>query len=354
MNLKSVIHFPFRKIRAFLKFSKTARAILAKRNRPTIWLFGAPNHSNLGDQAQSFCIEQWAKRTFPQHDFFVFVQFGAKEGKFLLKILRKVIKKTDFIFCHSGYHMTELYPLYKIYEEVVKTFPDFPIVVFPQTVNFRSSEESRRVASIFDGHPNCTLLCRDEISFASAQKIFRKTKLLLYPDIVTSLIGTRRYAFPRNGILFCMRNDKEAFYTPEQIRELRKRFTDIKTEISDTTIPLPAKDIIENRKAVLEATFEKYAHYQAIITDRYHGTIFSLVARTPVIVVASSDHKLSSGVNWFPKEIFGNYISFAKDLDEAFEFAQNRIAFPPENALPPYFKEKYYDALVEKIDLKRQ
>ena len=147
-----------------------------------------------------------------------------------------------------------------------------------------------------------------------------------------------------------MRNDKESYYTPEQIAALRERFAPTKTALSDTTIPLAAGKIIANRERVLDAAFSDYAHYRVIITDRYHGTIFSLIAGTPVVVVSSTDHKLSSGVKWFPKEIFGEYVAFAEDLEKAFELARERLEKPPTKNLPPYFKEKFYDGLLEKLN----
>ncbi|WP_082026255.1 polysaccharide pyruvyl transferase family protein [Prevotella pectinovora] len=44
------------------------------------------------------------------------------------------------------------------------------------------------------------------------------------------------------------------------------------------------------------AILQQFAKYQVVITDRYHGTIFSQIVNTPVIVISSTDHKLRSGV----------------------------------------------------------
>lgn len=348
MNPKSIILYPYRKICAVTRFLIIAQKIINRRGRPTVWLFGSPNHSNLGDQAQTYCIERWARENYPEHGVFVFRQFSGGDYR-LLKILRRIIGHDDILVCHSGYHMTELYPLHENYSKVAETFPDFALTIFPQTVNFFSEEYARKVVSKFDSHPNCTLLCRDEISYSTALRLFRKTRLLLFPDIVTSLIGTRCYTFPREGVLFCMRNDKEAYYKPEQISALRERFSPTRTELTDTTLSLSAKKIIADREHVLEETFSNYARYRVIITDRYHGTIFALIAGTPVVVLSSTDHKLSSGVKWFPKEIFGEYIAFAEDLDRAFELAQKHLENPPTRPLPPCFKEKFYDGLLRKL-----
>src|SRR5690606_27740259 len=75
-------------------------------------------------------------------------------------------------------------------------------------------------------------------------------------------------------------------------------------------------------------------------------TIFSQIASTPVIVLSSSDHKLSSGVKWFPEASFGNNVFFAKDLNEAYNIAQQILKRNGEITInPPYFQETYFSKL---------
>ncbi len=316
----------------------------------TIYVFGAPDHSNLGDNAQSYCIISWAKKHFPQHKVIVFRQFIGIEIN-IIKTLTKYIREEDLLFCHSGYHITDMYPLHIIYEAVVSSFPNNPVVIFPQTVNFKNQEAFNKLINIFDSHSNLTLLCRDEISYATAQKSFKNTRLLLFPDIVTSLIGCRSYSHKRDGVLFCMRNDIEALFSKDQIAGLKARFTNVNTFMSDTTIRMPYKKLIKQRDKILENTFEDYSKYKVIITDRYHGTIFSVIANTPVVVVNSADHKLSSGVKWFPQDVFQRNVQFARTLDEAYTIAMDILNNPPTEKLPPYFLDNYYDKLPEQLGL---
>ena len=106
----------------------------------------------------------------------------------------------------------------------------------------------------------------------------------------------------------------------------------------------------KHRDELINETIEKIATYKVVITDRYHGTIFSAIANTPVVVINSADHKLSSGVKWFPKEVFANNVQFAENLDDAYEKA-NAILNSNEKLLknPPYFKEKYWSKMIEMI-----
>jgi len=339
--------------RAFNKFlyykfiAKKSLQILF-RNKKTVFLFGSPFHSNMGDQAQTFCIYKWLQHNYPNHKIYTFRL--TESFPILLSLLRLTIRKEDILICHSGYHLTDLYHEQDIYCKIIQEFPDFPIIIFPQTINYQRKTNLLNTAKIFNSHPKILLMCRDEHSYETAQKFFTHCKLLLYPDIVTSLIGTKQYKNKREGILFCMRNDIEAFYSPKEIQLLKDSFKNVKIEQTDTTLDIDVKEIYKNREKILNNIFEQYSKYKLVITDRYHGTIFSLIANTPVIVISSADHKLISGVKWFP-ESFKQYVQFANNLSEAHTLANKLLQDNSFNyELPSYFKEKYYDNLNDQIN----
>lgn len=319
------------------------------RHSKMIFLFGSPGHTNLGDQAQTYCIKNFCKKNYPQYGILIFTLH--RYNNFIRLVLKLFIRKHDIIFCHSGYHLTDLYNEQSVYLSLIKTFPTRCIVIFPQTIFYKDKNNLINTAKILNKSGNTTILCRDEISYQTAKENFTHCKLLLYPDIVTSLIGTKVYTNNRDGILFCTRNDIEAYYTKEEIKALIKKFHNIRTDQTDTTLyNVTGKYVIKHRDSILEKTWEEYSKYKLVITDRYHGTIFSLIAGTPVIVLSSKDHKLSSGVKWFPKDIFGDYINYAKDLDEAYIMAQSMLKKSYDHKLPPYFQEKYYSMLTNYIN----
>ena len=328
---------------------KIINIISLSKNRKTVSIFGSPGHSNMGDQAQMYCIQKWINQNFEEYQC-VFFTLRTSTDK-VIRHLRKQINSDDLLMFHSGYHLTDLYREKDVYCKIAQLFPDFKIFIFPQTINFKDKDEEKKIATIFNKHGKITLCCRDELSYQNAQKIFVNCRLLLYPDIVTSLIGSKHYTNNRQGILFCMRNDIEAFYKVETIQKLRDKFENITTEMTDTTISIPYSIINEgsNREKLLIEIFEQFSKYKLVITDRYHGTIFSLIAGTPVIVVSSTDHKLSSGVKWFPVE-FENYVKFAPDLEDVPQLVHDILS--NENLtyhLMPYFEENYYSVLKSKL-----
>ena len=341
-------------IQKILFLLKTLLILTVFRKSKLIFLFGTPYHPNMGDHAQTVCILKWLNENYPEFNIVKFSLINSSDR--IINIIRMFIHSDDKIICHSGYHLTNLYHEQDVYFKLIKKFKDKAIVIFPQTINYTNNTALLEAQAVLNSHPNLTIMCRDEQSYATAQQFFSKVKLLLYPDIVTSLIGTKTFSYNRDGILFCMRDDIEAYYKPEQIEELKKRFVGQKTDHTDTTLrQYEMKYIYGHREEILDSIFDMYSHYKVVITDRYHGTIFSLISGTPVVVIGSTDHKLSSGVKWFPKEVFGKYIYFAKDLDEAYDRAIEIIANSSQYdyALPPYFKENYYDKLKSLLEYER-
>jgi exopolysaccharide biosynthesis predicted pyruvyltransferase EpsI len=165
------------------------------------------------------------------------------------------------------------------------------------------------------------------------------------PDVVTSLIGDKTFSYSsskRSGVMFCIRNDGEKFYSDDQILSLRKKFIGIKTSVCDTTIFKSAWVWNKQRELLLREILENFSKQQLIITDRYHGTIFSQIVNTPVIVLSSTDHKLSSGVSWFPKMYFEKNVFFAVNLNEAFAIAKQILERKGVIENPSYFRDKYY------------
>jgi exopolysaccharide biosynthesis predicted pyruvyltransferase EpsI len=349
------VFFPIRNIK-FQKEQKRQEAyIVETKTQKRVFLFGSPGHGNMGDQAQTYCIQRWLNNNYNDYLIIIFTFETATDR--MINIIMKNINSNDKIFFHSGYHLTDLYPGKKLYCKIVELFKHYRIVIFPQTISFfNDKEDEKHVTNIFNQHGKITLMCRDEFSYETAKNIFNQCNLLLYPDIVTSLIGMRQYDNNRKGVLFCIRDysDKESLYGKKKINELKtklkRRFDHLVINQNDTTIATSYSIIKNKREEILEEMLQTFSKYQLVITDRYHGTIFSLVANTPVIVIASTDHKLSSGVKWFP-ECFHDYVFYADNLDIAYEKAieiLNNTSY--KYKLPPYFEQNYYSKLKKKLE----
>ena len=317
-----------------------------------IWYFCVPTHSNLGDQAQACCIEKYFRKFFSDHIVFKLSNnaFDFYEEKILM-ILKEKIKETDLIFFQSGYTFTGIHPYENMHRKIVENFPYNKIVFLPQTVKFKNQKILENVQNFYGKYDNIYFFARDKISYDIYKSIFPEHRNVhCFPDIVTTEIGN--YDFnnnERNGILLCVRNDVEKLYSFQEISLFKEKLQKIaKVSLSDTNSETKENSLKEYWKKI-EETIDDYAQYQVIITDRYHGTIFALIANTPVIILKTTDHNVVTGADWF-EGVYEDYVYVVNDLEEASQVAQQIVTGFEYRKLPSYFKEKYYDRLKDIIE----
>ena len=192
--------------------------ILTPFYRKKAFLFGSPIHANMGDQAQTFCIKQWIEIYYPGYKIVLIPHINTKFYIYAQKLIKKHIRERDKIFGHSGYFMIDHHWGYRDFCKIIKLFSKHKIVIFPQTINFHKRSIEQNTAEIFNAHSNVTLMCRDEVSYKRAKQVFDKCNLLLFPDIVTTLIGKKQYNNKnRNGVLFVKRSDMESYFSTDDI-----------------------------------------------------------------------------------------------------------------------------------------
>lgn len=334
-------------IRIKMDLSKLRKLDQSKR----IYLLGIPTAANLGDMTQYLLILEWLKNTYPEYDI---VDFPSRSILYddccFLDILEKKIKPEDYIFFQSGYDTHDLGGEEDImHKEVISRFPSQKMIMMPQTVYFRSKERERQSAEAYSRNKGMLFFARDKVSYQKALQMFPNLKVVLYPDIVTTLIGKYHFSEKREGVLLCQRADGEKFYLQEDIETLKQHLQK-KTVVgyTDTTISTPNMFVRKDVRKYLNKMLLQFSHYQVTITDRYHGTIFSLVAGTPVIVIKTTDHKVTTGLDWF-EGIYDEFIYLAKDLKDAENKAAEWLEHGPKGEMQPYFEEKYYSHLKELI-----
>lgn len=322
----------------------TLNKIESDSQNPRIYYFLTPTHSNLGDQAQLLCWQKLFAKWYKNYDIIEIPSIIGTDKVFSAII--KKINQHDLIYIHSGYLVCDLYANWKMICRVVDTFKQFKITILPQTIHFIDNSIQEMVSHSFKSHGNIHLICRDKVSYSKAQQIFRNIELSVLPDVVTTLIGTNyipEYR-KRNGVLLCVRHDAEKLYSDEQINELKDRLNGINVDISDTTTNANIWEWSNNREDIIQDYLKTFSKFQVIVTDRYHGTIFSQIVNTPVIVLSSSDHKLKSGVDWFPKEIFGKNLMYAQNLENAYNYINEILSRKGAIIMnPPYFLNTYYN-----------
>ncbi|MGN1114625.1 MAG: polysaccharide pyruvyl transferase family protein [Oscillospiraceae bacterium] len=323
-----------------------------KNSENRIFFCGIPMHKNMGDQAQRYCIQEWCRSNYPDYDIAAIPSWPFYEKKFR-NALKDTVCNGDIFVIQSGYCTTDRHYDHSMHRFLVKNFPDNRILIMPQTVNFFNEREGYKTGKIYDKHEHLLFLARDKVSFESAKQFFKNTPIYLYPDIVTTLIGSMSNNSERDGVLLCIRNDGEKKYSNEEIHRLENKLEEsgFACEISDTNSDLSLEELVENFKDELDKTLRYFASHKVVITDRYHGTIFSMISNTPVIVLATNDHKVKTGTEWF-KGVYDGAFYNANSLDEAYDIAYSLMGSNVKLENKPFFKTEYYDKLNQLVKAK--
>lgn len=297
-----------------------------KREDPKIVYFGIPQHNNLGDIAQTYCIRKWLRENYKNN---VIIEVPARESfdKKIHEFLRTRISDSDLFIFQSGYCTSEGHLDHRMHLNIVEKFPNQPCVILPQTVNLVKSKSFQEAKEVFGKHNKLLFIARDKTSFLSAKQFVNDKQLKLYPDMVTSLIGRDFITCceNRNGVLVCVRNDKEKFYSELELNNMIKKIESFATRVNltDTNSPFGVKETYDHLEEILKEKIRDFSTYEVVVTDRYHGTIFSIIANTPVVVIRSNDHKVTSGVDWFKGLYDEKAVQLANDLEEAFGLVKN-------------------------------
>ncbi len=315
------------------------------RSRQTIFYLGIPEHNNLGDIAQTFCTCRWINDNFHEANLLK-VRTKATHDKKFIEFLSHSIRPNDIVIFQSGYCSRYKNPDHIMHKHIASCFPNARLVILPQTVKLLNQKDVLETKDIFSKCENLTFICRDKQSFESAKAFTTESQRELFPDIVTSLIGK----FPvhqskRSGALICVRNDDEKFYSDEEIKILRNKLIPVfgKVDIRDTNSNYSVQYTYDHLEEVIREMANDFAQYEVIITDRYHGTIFSLVANTPVVVIKTNDHKVVSAVAWFDGRFEPYAVQLSESIEQAYEMALDVHKIGVELCNKPIFFNEYYE-----------
>jgi pyruvyl transferase EpsI len=234
--------------------------------------------------------------------------------------LRKYIYKDDVIFLHGGGNFGDLYPMEEINRQnIVKSFKN-TIISFPQTVYFErklSNYILKRAIKYYNSHKNIYIMCRDNLSLQFLKENLYNCYSFLMPDMVLYYGNISSAPYKKNGkVLFCLRNDIEKSFSM-QARNNITSFLDKKYHIEYfDTDNLSGIEVLDKGNAV-QNIFDSFQEYEFIVTDRYHGAIFSYITSTPCIIFGNSYKKIEEGYIWFENT---NFMYFAHDEKDFYKY----------------------------------
>lgn len=337
-DVRTIVRFP-KQAQQNRKFFNAYKHL--RNQRKIIYALTPPPHlSNVGDHAQVVAIHAWLQKHFPN---FPVIELDKDQSRAYLPALKQLVQPNDIMMLHSGGNLGDRGIWSEsIRRSLIQSFPHNQIVSLPQTIYFsntpRGNKEREVSRQIYAAHPNLTVIGRDPCSGDLAEQLFPKAKTFCMPDFVLSL--PPRPSGARNKpakVLLCLRLDDESAISAEQRKEIGDRLP-YDCSYFDTTLSTPIQ--VNERKEVLERTLDLFSAADVVVTDRYHGLIFTVLCQKPGVVLPTVDHKLTSAMHWFKDMPF---ISFAKQLDEIPALVERQLTI--ESRETPDWNAKYFDQI---------
>lgn len=284
----------------------------ASVTKQRIFVFVSGFYQNLGDLAITYAQVKFINRIVPNS---VVVVVPVEETFSAIPMIKKYIRENDVVTLIGGGNMSDMYCyLETARREVILKFPNNRIISFPQTAYFTNSKNGKKELAIsrrlYSNHPDLYLFAREKESYIRMRTYFPKCEISLVPDIVLSL-DRGKTQVKRNGILVCLREDKEQYISDSFRDGLIRAINDLSSNVvvTDTT----KVDLKDCQPDTYEKTIEVFLRmiesFQVVLTDRLHCMIFCALTGTPCVVMDNSNHKVKSFYeSWFCDCNWINYI----------------------------------------------
>lgn len=295
-------------------------------------LLDFPMHANVGDSAI------WMGTRLLLRGLGVRVVYMADVDTYSpTRLIRRLPRGT--ILLQGGGNFGDLWPLCQRFREsVIATFPSYRIIQLPQTLQFRRGETLARAKSVLDRHPNLILLVRDPRSLEFARREFT-ARSILCPDLAAAIGTLERRGRPVVDIVALRRGDLEASggfpdlpgavsehvdWTADPtgyagrvwgaIQRLRGRAGTVGLV---TNLLLHPYDLLARQR--LAHGCRVLSRGRAVLTDRLHGHIMSLLLGIPHVLLDDRYGKLRSFYETWTKG--SALVSWADSPDEALALA---------------------------------
>lgn len=279
-------------------------------------LLDFPDHPNVGDSAIWLGERAYLRRAGMSVVYATDFSFFSPD-----ELTTKL--KNGVILLHGGGNLGDLWPVLQDFrEKVIAAFPHKKIIQLPQTIHFKERSNLRRAKAVFDKHPDLTILVRDVRSLELARNEFRAQSVLC-PDMAFSLTSLYRHreSSTQTEIVWLSRSDIESHgysippATPgvevldwlnDDPSVLLRGHNFLKRAIRNHPVIFRMSSHLVTRGCTRLDIYDRLARQRlnrgcsilgkakAIITDRLHGHILSLLLQIPHVVLDNNYGKLKN------------------------------------------------------------
>ena len=258
-----------------------------------IILVNTPCTHNLGDHAIAYAEKCWIKDRLPYH----FIELNGDFYRKYRTVIKEFIREDDRIALSGGGYIGTLWPYEEeLVEQVIVDYPENKIYIFPQTIFFSKNEQAFvKAKEIFEKHKNLILFVREHLSYEFAKMHMPKCKTILASDMVLYFLMEEKYPLQeyvdKNGIGFCLKNDKESVICADVQERMKQEIRQLGKKVMITDTMLEENIDVSMRYDEVRKKILEFQTYEIVITDRFHGIIFSILAGTKCIVLEGLSYK---------------------------------------------------------------
>lgn len=304
------------------------------KDNKKIYILDSSDYGNLGDQAILLSQLQFLQDHFKNYKI---ISLGIGRFHDYIETVENEMQVDDIIVLQGGGNFGNQYQVAESTRRtIIQRFNNNKIILFPQTMYFSDDEEGRRELliskSIYEKHPDLTLVAREKKSYRLMKDSFSK-RVILTPDIVLYL-NKSKFTVKRKGALFCFRNDIEGVLSPSDKEKAYSHLKQVYEQVSLTDT------VGANNFAAVEEKFEQFRSAEIVVTDRLHGMVFAAITGTPCIALSNYNYKVSGTFDWI-KHV--GYIKFARSVEQIPDYISElrnmeKVHYDNSFALPHYRK----------------
>ncbi|MDG2035169.1 MAG: polysaccharide pyruvyl transferase family protein [Pseudomonadales bacterium] len=277
---------------------KTHYALIKKHLSPIIshknvMHLDIPCHSNIGD----LLIDLGTEKFINDCNATCLERYSAFD---INRLKNKQAASSTVLLLHGGGNFGDLYPIHQqLRLDIINQYPDNPIIILPQSVHYQDISALINDAKFINRHQKLTVCLRDQPSYDLINAHVDADKLLLLPDMASSLVES--FPYQPNAMLdrlLFRRNDIES--TQASTPTSSFDWSNLVSKLDNRKLKL-AKRLLKNnhkllhryyghklhinlRNKLIHLAVNHFQQHQTIDTDRLHGMILSQLLQIPTVM----------------------------------------------------------------------
>lgn len=273
----------------------------SQEKKQRIILLNTHDNINIGDHAITIAELYFFRKYMTDYELLEIPLFlCAKE----LDYISSFITKDDLLIITGGGFLGSLWldGGEDNVRKIVQLFTENKIIIFPQTMYFENNiqgEYQKNISkNIYNQHKDLTFCFRDQSSYQLGMELFCANVQKKYiPDMVT-LLDRSDEIYVRNGILLCMREDKEKLVSESYLKELEKNLIEKKYSVKRMSMLMKQEVILADRIDAINSKLHQIQKSKIVITDRLHCLLLCAISGTPCLAFDNKSGKVHEAYHW--------------------------------------------------------